>query len=53
MESVGEKMYKTMNRSGVTMLVTGIVMIAAGVALGTLAIVSASALLRRKSTVLF
>lgn len=53
MEAVGEKIYKTMSRSGVTMLITGIVMIAAGVALGTLAIVSGSNLLRRKSKVLF
>ncbi len=52
MES-GEKIYKTMNFTGVITLVSGIVIIVIGVAAGVMAIVSGSMLLSRKKDVLF
>ncbi len=52
MES-GEKIYKTMNFTGVIALTLGIVIIVTSVAAGVMAIVSGSMLLSRKKDVLF
>lgn len=52
MES-GEKIYNTMNNSGVISLVTGIILIVTGLVLGVMAIVNGAVLLAGKKRVLF
>lgn len=49
----GEKLYKTLNLTGVVSLTAGIVIIVVGVATGVMAIVSGAVLLSRKKDVLF
>lgn len=49
----GERIYKTMNLTGVITLTAGIVITVIGVATGVMAIVSGAMLLSRKKDVLF
>lgn len=48
-----EKIYKTMRNTGASNIVLGIIMIAAGVTAGTIAIISGAVLLKRKSEITF
>lgn len=48
-----EKIYKTMNASGIISLTAGIIIIVTGVVAGVMAIISGSLLLGRKKEVLF
>lgn len=48
-----EKMYKTMRNAGAYSIAAGIVILATGVAVGTLSIICGSVLLKRKSEILF
>ncbi len=48
-----EKIYKTMRGTGVCSIVVGIIVLAVGVSLGVVSIVSGSVLLRRKSEIEF
>lgn len=48
-----EKIYKTMNSSGVTNIVIGIVTIVVGIAAGVMMIVSGAKLIAGKSKILF
>lgn len=48
-----EKAYKTMTSSGAAGLVTGIIMIVAGVAAGVITIVNGARLLKNRSEIIF
>lgn len=48
-----EKVYKTMRNTGSLNITIGIIMIVAGVAAGTMAIISGGILLKRKSEITF
>lgn len=48
-----EKVYKTMRNTGICNIVVGIVILVAGVAAGTMAIISGATLLKRKSGITF
>ena len=48
-----EKVYKTMRNTGTLNITIGVIMIAAGVVTGTMAIISGAVLLRRKSEITF
>ena len=48
-----EKIYKTMRNTGVCNIVIGIVILTAGVAVGTMAVISGAVLLKRKSEIIF
>ena len=48
-----EKVYKTLRNTGVLNIVIGSVILAAGVAVGVMAIISGAVLLKRKSEITF
>lgn len=48
-----EKVYKTMRNTGASNIAIGVIMIVAGLAAGTMAIVSGTILLKRKSEITF
>ena len=48
-----ERVYKTMRNTGASNIVIGIIMITAGLAAGTMAIISGAVLLKRKSEITF
>lgn len=48
-----EKVYKTMRNAGVCNIVVGSVILVAGIAAGTMAIISGALLLKRKSEITF
>ncbi|MBS6642560.1 MAG: hypothetical protein KH366_03170 [Clostridiaceae bacterium] len=48
-----EKVYKTMRNAGVCSIVVGIIILAAGIAAGTMSIISGAVLLKRKSNITF
>lgn len=48
-----EKVYKTMENAGAVCIVTGIIMVVTGVAVGILSIVHGGLLLKRKSEIEF
>lgn len=48
-----EKVYKTMRNTGASNIAIGIIMIVAGLAAGTVAIVSGAVLLKRKTEITF
>ena len=52
MES-GEKIYKTMNVTGVVSMTVGIIVVVVGVVTGVMAIVSGAMLISQKKNVLF
>ena len=49
----GEKIYKTMNVTGVITMIAGIIMVVVGVVTGVMTIVSGAMLLGQKKNVLF
>ncbi|MFR5601596.1 MAG: hypothetical protein ACLTKI_04210 [Lachnospiraceae bacterium] len=48
-----ERIYKTMRNTGIINIVIGVVILAAGVAVGTMAVISGAVLLKRKSEIVF
>lgn len=50
---MGEKEYKTVNSSGIMSLVAGIIVIAAGISAGVMAIISGARLLSVKKRITF
>ncbi|WP_180994876.1 hypothetical protein [Clostridium sp. chh4-2] len=48
-----EKVYKTMRNAGVCNIVVGVIILVAGVAAGTMSIISGAMLLKRKSKITF
>ncbi|WP_181995557.1 hypothetical protein [Clostridium sp. AM58-1XD] len=48
-----ERIYKTMRNTGICNIVIGSVILAAGIAVGVMAIVSGAVLLKRKSEITF
>lgn len=48
-----ERVYKTMRNTGASNIAIGVIMIVAGLAAGTMAIVSGAVLLKRKSEIIF
>lgn len=48
-----EKVYKTMRNTGVINIIIGSVIIAVGLATGTLAVISGAILMKRKSEITF
>lgn len=47
-----EKLYKTMERAGVSSIVLGIIVLVIGIAAGVLTIINGARLLKRKSSVM-
>ncbi len=48
-----EKVYKTMNRAGISSIIFGIILILVGVSVGVLSLINGGRLLKRKSDLLF